>query len=226
MYQAHNIIVCAYLTLYHKDCDLLFKTALPPAAVLLALLFASLPLGIGKTWFGRQFTPFLTLPEAEHLLGAPAAEPAPKINKHSTSSIVLTTLASFQLVAWLAVLVIEAVHLNSDLWPALALTVVWAYTAARLALRPRPTPQFQLLFVFIAHTAGALIRLGYPMYRHYSYPEEVGLPGHRDTLAMALDLFVVVLLVGTTLSRPLNIPSANVDVTKIVRPRKIPSESF
>ena len=195
---------------------MLFKTALPPAIVLLVIIFASLPLGIGKTWLGRQFTPFLTLTEAEHLLGAPAAEPTLKTNKHSTSSIVLTALASFQLIYWIAFLAIEAIHLTSDIWPALALTVVWAYTVVYLALRPRPTPQFQLLFVFLAHTAGALVRLGYPLYLHYSYPEDVGLPPHRDLLAMTVDLFTVVLLVATTVSRPLNIPSANVDVAKIV----------
>ena len=196
---------------------MLFKTALPSAVVLLVIIFASLPLGIGKTWLGRQFTPFLTLTEAEHLLGAPVAEPTLKTNKHSISSIVLTALASFQLVYWIVFLAIEAIHLTSGLWPALVLTVVWAYTVARLALRPRPTPQFQILFVFLAHTAGALIRLGHPLYLHYSYPEDVGLPPHRDLLAMTVDLFTVVLLVATTASRPLNIPSATIDVAKIVR---------
>ena len=195
---------------------MLFKTALAPVAVLFALLIISLPLGIGKTWVGRQFNPFLTLAEAEHLLGTSTAEHVVETKHHSTSSIGLTALASLQLVTWLTVLVLGAFQHDSVLWPALALTVVWAYTAARLALRPRPTPQFQLLFIFMAHTAGALARLGYPLYLHYSYPEDIGLPQRRDLLAKSLDILIVLLLVVITVSRPLNVPSANVDVAKIV----------
>ncbi|KAH7106077.1 P-loop containing nucleoside triphosphate hydrolase protein [Auriculariales sp. MPI-PUGE-AT-0066] len=171
-----------------QDCGLALWTAAPAIVALVVILITSLPLGIKRTWLGHAFTPFLTLPEAEVLLGmAPTEEQlhdaAISNPKHSPSTIALAVLATSQLVIWTAFAVIAVLHESSTIWPATALAAVWAYAAGRLALSPRPTAQMPLFWIFLAHLCGSIVRLGAPLYVHYSDPLDVPLPQHRDLLA-------------------------------------------
>ncbi|EJD46367.1 P-loop containing nucleoside triphosphate hydrolase protein [Auricularia subglabra TFB-10046 SS5] len=186
-----------------------------PAAI--ALFFAARPVlqavGLGRA-VTFPFKPFLTLDEAEEILyphDATPDAPPPARSKATASGIALSALAGAEAVAW--ILVAAFFVPATTAWAPALIALTWVYSAARLILRPRPTPHYGLLTLWVAHFVLGVIDVGALLFMHAAH--NAPLPEHLAGLARATNLTAVALVVALTVTRPLALPSRHVPVDNI-----------
>lgn len=167
----------------------------------------------------RPLTNPLPLPEAlalekgEDVSGIQLQPPVPL-----RRSVVLSTLALFETLAWLSVGAYKTVTHTGDAFDQVrpfVFAATWVYAFIRPMARPTATPPYDLFILFITHLVFDMITFGGALYDH----QVVGLPLPSAFIMFAriANLFVVLALLSVVLSMPLAIPDRHVKAEEVVR---------
>ena len=179
------------------------------------------------------FDPFLTLQEAEALDVADAAESKAVLGevvqgepeavieqvepRQLWKPLLLSWIALVETLAWLGVASFNAIQDQRDpvdVVSSFAFALIWLFATLRPILRPKPTPSFDLLVLYLICFIVEVVSLGTFIYNKNAY----GTP-FPDTLTLAahiLNLVALFVLITLVFSMPLAIPSRRVDKDKIV----------
>jgi hypothetical protein len=225
--------------IWHLDlaCARSFWGALVPAAFVFLLSVVTIPL---PTWLSNlmrpikePFTPFLTLQEAEALDTAAIAESKAALgeaglgeadavaehveSRHFWKSLFLSWFALIETLVWLGIASFTIIQDERDLVyvaSPFVLALTWLFATVRSIVRPKFTPPYDLLTLYLIYTVFELVSLGAFAYNHRAYGTP--LPPLLILTAHILNLCVVFILVAIVLSMPLAIPSRQVEKAKIV----------
>jgi hypothetical protein len=179
------------------------------------------------------FDPFLTLQEAEALDVADAAESKAVLGevvqgepeavieqvepRQLWKPLLLSWIALIETLAWLGVASFNVVQDQRDpvyVVSSFAFAFTWLFATLRPILRPKPTPSFDLLVLYLICFIVEVVSLGTFIYNKNAY----GTP-FPDTLTLVahiLNLDALFVLIALVFSMPLAIPSRRVDKDKIV----------
>ncbi|KAN0111601.1 hypothetical protein V8E52_008339 [Russula decolorans] len=224
--------------IWHLDlaCARSFWGALVPAAFVFLLSVVTIPL---PTWLSNlmrpikePFTPFLTLQEAEALDTAAIAESKAALgeaglgeadavaehveSRHFWKSLFLSWFALIETLVWLGIASFTIIQDERDLVyvaSPFVLALTWLFATVRSIVRPKFTPPYDLLTLYLIYTVFELVSLGAFAYNHRAYGTP--LPPLLILTAHILNLCVVFILVAIVLSMPLAIPSRQVEKAKI-----------
>ena len=222
---------------WHLDsaCARSFWGAFIPAAFVFVLCVAAIPI---PTWLSNNirpvkslFVPFLSLQEAEALDVADAAESKAGLGQvgepeavieqvephHFWKPLLLSWIALLETLAWLGVASFNVIQDQSDpvyVVSPFVFALIWLFATLRPIRRPKPTPSFDLLVLYLICFIVEVVSLGTFVYNKNAY----GTP-FPDTLtvtAHVLNLGALLVLIAIVFSMPLAIPSRRVDKEKIV----------
>ncbi|KAJ7147242.1 hypothetical protein C8R46DRAFT_1129771 [Mycena filopes] len=189
--------------------------ALLPVLVILPICVSYLPVRL-PTALGRLkavFTTYLTLEEAEALIGGPSAGEA----KVDTSvrlwhTFLFTFAGALQALAWTACAAFYSVTAQPvDAWTLsqfLLVALSWLYTAVRTVADVPVTAPYDLFSVYTLQFAGGVLILG-----GHLFDSAVGartLPPSPVLFALWINLVIIFVLLYTTLEMPIHIPSGRV----------------
>lgn len=221
--------------IWHLDlaCSRSFWGALVPAAFVFLLSVVTIPL---PTWFSNltrpikePFTPFLTLQEAEALdaaakaaLGEAGQDEADSVTEHVESkhfwrSLLLSWFALIETLVWLGVASFTILKNERDpvyVASPFVLALTWLFAAVRPTVRPKMTPPYDLITLYLIYIAFEMVSLGAFAYNYHAYGTP--LPPPLIITAHILNLCVLFILVAIVLSMPLSVPSRRVEKSKIV----------
>ncbi|KAH9081540.1 hypothetical protein EDB83DRAFT_2214476 [Lactarius deliciosus] len=223
---------------WHLDtaCTRTFLGAFIPAAFVFVLCVSSIPI---PTWLSNLirpvkslFVPFLTLEEAEALDVADAAESKAVLGEveqgepeavieqvepgHFWKPLFSSWIALIETLAWLGVASFNIIQDQRDpiyVASSFVFALTWLFATLRPILRPKPTPSFDLLVLYLIYFIAEVVSLGAFAYNKHAY----GTP-FPDTLTLAahtLNLGALLILIAIVFSMPLAIPSRRVDKEKI-----------
>ncbi|KAH9035079.1 hypothetical protein EDB84DRAFT_1561273 [Lactarius hengduanensis] len=223
---------------WHLDtaCTRTFLGAFIPAAFVFVLCVSSIPI---PTWLSNLirpvkslFVPFLTLEEAEALDVADAAESKAVLGEveqgepeaviaqvepgHFWKPLFSSWIALIETLAWLGVASFNVIQDQRDpiyVASSFVFVLTWLFATLRPILRPKPTPSFDLLVLYLIYFITEVVSLGAFVYNKHAY----GTP-FPDTLTLAahaLNLGALLILIAIVFSMPLAIPSRRVDKEKI-----------
>ena len=208
-----------------------------PAAFVFVFCVASIPI---PTWLTdligpirALFVPFLTLPEAEALDLADAAEynaifgevtqsEPEAVNeqvepRHFWKTLFLSCIALIETLAWLGVASFNAIQDQQDpvhVVSSFVSALTWLFATLRPILRPKPTPSFDLLVLYLIHFVAEVVSIGEFVLNKQAYGTP--LPNTLALTAHILHLGALLILIAIVFSMPLAIPSRRVDKEKIV----------
>jgi hypothetical protein len=228
---------------WHLDsaCARTFWGAFIPAAFVFVLCVASIPIPTCQ-WLSNfirpvkaLFVPFLTLQEAEALDVADAAESKAGLGevaqgepgsealieqvepRHFWKPLFLSWIALIETLAWLGVASFNIIQDQRDpvyVASSFVFALTWLFATLRPILRPKPTPSYDLLVLYLIYFIAEVASLGAFVFNRHAY----GTP-FPNALALAvhvLNLGALLILIAIVFSMPLAIPSRRVDKEKIV----------
>ena len=208
-----------------------------PAAFVFVLCVASIPI---PTWLSNLvrpvrvlFVPFLTLQEAEALDVADAAESKAVLGEvvqgepeavieqvephHFWKPLFLSWIALIETLSWLGVASFNIIQDQRDpvyIASSFVFALIWLFATLRPILRPKPTPSYDLLVLYLIYFIAEVVSLGAFAYNKHAYgtpfPDALTLAAHT------LNLGALLILIAIVFSMPLAIPSRRVDKEKIV----------
>lgn len=205
----------------------LWSFILPTAFVLtFCLTLVPVPAFIRRfgLWFSSPFTKFLTIQEAEALQkpeGGHAAEykaaPPPLWR-----TAVLTWLALFEVLVWLAFGCYRLVTDSSDIWGGVIpviISLTWLYAALRPLVWPSRIAMYDLFSLYLIHIATSVLNFGGIIFDNGVYG--IPLPPQLILLAHIANFAVLIILLVVILGMPIGVPSSHVnpdDIGKTVSP--------
>jgi hypothetical protein len=177
-----------------------------------------------------QFTPFITLPEAEALDASAAGDEKlgaledvtprddPSVAIPLWRSLILSWFSLVQTLVWLGIGTYTWTVQPSHPWLALCPILIsssWLYATVRPIFHPKATPPMDLFSLYCIHLVFAILLFGGIFYERnvagVPLPPPLVVAGHACNLAIILVLTVVVLWM------PVGIPSSRVRKDDIVR---------
>ena len=208
-----------------------------PAAFVFVLCVASIPIPTRLSNLicpvRALFVPFLTLQEAEALDLADAAESnaifgevtqsePEALNeqvdpRHFWKTLFLSCIALIETIAWLSVASHNAIQDQQDpvrVVSSFVSALTWLFATLRPILRPKPTPSFDLLVLYLIHFVAEVVSLGEFVFNKHAYGTP--LPNTLALTAHILHLGALFILIAIVFSMPLAIPSRRVDKENIV----------
>jgi hypothetical protein len=219
-------------------CARSFWGALIPAAFVFLLYIIALPVPTRLSNLVRpinvQFAPFLTLQEAEALDAAAAspltkvalgegggrgAEPEAAVDGQGLfwKPLLLSWIALVETLVWLAIASFTLIQDQADpvfVASPFVCALVWLFATVRPIVRLRPTPPYDLFTLYILYTVIELVSL--LAFAYNKHVNDIPLPPSLTVAAHILNLAALFILITTSLSMPLAIPSDRVDKAKIV----------
>jgi hypothetical protein len=166
------------------------------------------------------FRPFLSIQEAEALLAASSGEAEDGAFKDDPPPLwrtaVLTWVALFEVLVWLAFGTYRLATHSSDIWSGIGPIVIattWLYAALRPILAPSPIVMYDLLSLYLVHTITGLLNVGGFIFDNRVYEEP--LPEKLVLLAHAANLAALIVLLLVLLNMPIGVPSAKVNREEI-----------
>jgi hypothetical protein len=175
----------------------------------------------------RPFITFLTIEEAEtriypNINASNNTNHSSITRKRSWRTVALGVLALFEALGWCSVAIytytissIDPYSMDANYWwNSVIMSVAWAYCAYRPLLRPKLTPMYDCLTIYIV--AGILATLHLSRYIYISYVINVALS--RDSLlaigTFANPLFIGILL-GITLTTHIANPGLGTSLSRV-----------
>jgi len=214
------------------SCTRSYVQSLPPFILIFAVLSLALPISLPRpvqeftSAIKRPFTRFLPLAEAEALLQANTAQPegepsvqvASKPNVPLWRTTLLSGLALVESLSWLIIasyrLVSSAGSLDHYIIPPFLIFASWGPAVILPVIRPTLTPPYDLFALYLLQFVMASFRLGAIWYDQVT----LEIPAYTwDVVGSTANLAVVLGLLVVVLRMPLNLPSDQADVEKIVR---------
>ncbi|KAI0772966.1 multidrug resistance-associated ABC transporter [Trametes elegans] len=158
----------------------------------------------------RPFTRFLTLAEAEALLGAQDSAQRRKAVVPLWRTFVLSSVSLTESMLWVGLGCYRLIAHPSPAWPGLRDILAglsWFYAALRPVFSPSATVPYDLLVLFIAHFVLGLVATSGLLYDSYIHAAPLSV---LSLVANVANLVVIAGVLAIILNMPLALPSENI----------------